>query len=500
MRQLSFEIFCEADGILRKTIQNFFDSIHFYIQRRSLFNGFFKLCMSVPESSDSILKVLYDLSVSYLHLYNKTVMVTNGSLEKRQRCGKIMINTFENERILLRDKSRLDFCSLPCIFENFDIVVNVDGSSSTEESSLLFGSLELFLSENFWMWVSLEKQQHWSNFIKERDSDSSFQFSASMIQKIYDITGYLCGHRIFSMLKYNRLRADYKLVFSEYYTSSRFDSGKTALACGMPARYLLFRQHSEGLHFCRIGNLNFIQLLQAIYMQSLTTDVLIIFNAIEPVKKVEYVIQNSIKVKEAFKASCTSLTLQLMFTEDLDLANDTFPISILYRFLITGFIRVYSKDIYQIRLSNVLMSKSGASGIRTKLLALSEVSDKNKSQTSQNITSPPIVNVNLLNSLSETSSLLTPCGKEYQNNKSGWYKRHLTTCARCLSSLDSPLPHDDAEISCILDGLIELESLEEFNDFDENIDLQETINVEIACEEEENAFDTEFVSNLLVED
>ena len=102
MRQLSSEIFCEADGILRKTIQNFFDSIHFYIQRRSLFNGFFKLCMSVSESSDSILKVLYDLSVSYLLLYNKTVMVISGSLEKRQRCGKIMINTSEIERILLR--------------------------------------------------------------------------------------------------------------------------------------------------------------------------------------------------------------------------------------------------------------------------------------------------------------------------------------------------------------------------------------------------------------
>ena len=50
----------------------------------------------------SLVAVLYDLSVSYLLLYNKTVMVISGSLEKRQRCGKIMINTSEIERILLR--------------------------------------------------------------------------------------------------------------------------------------------------------------------------------------------------------------------------------------------------------------------------------------------------------------------------------------------------------------------------------------------------------------
>ena len=126
----------------------------------------------------------------------------------------------------------------------------------------------------------------------------------------------------------------------------------------MPARYLLFRQHSEGLYFSRVENYDFIKIVQAIFMQSLTTDVLILFNSIEPVKRVQEVILNSINVQDAFKKSC--FTLQHCFIEGLNLATDKSPISFLFQFLITGFIRVYSKDIYQLRLSNVLLSKSGA--------------------------------------------------------------------------------------------------------------------------------------------
>ena len=39
---------------------------------------------------------------------------------------------------------------------------------------------------------------------------------------------------------------------------------------------------------------------------------------------------------------------------------------------------MHSKDIYQLRLSNVLLSKTGASGIRTALLALSGDAQKKK--------------------------------------------------------------------------------------------------------------------------
>ena len=118
-------------------------------------------------------------------------------------------------------------------------------------------------------------------------------------------------------------------------------------------------------------------------MQPLTTDVLILFNSIEPVKRVKEIILNSINVQNAFKKSC--LTLQHCCTEGLNLATEKNPISYLFQFLITGFIRVYSKDIYQLRLSNVLLSKSGASGVRTGLLTLSVVAEKKKKNESHEL-------------------------------------------------------------------------------------------------------------------
>ena len=67
------------------------------------------------------------------------------------------------------------------------------------------------------------------------------------------------------------------------------------------------------------------------------------------------------------------------------MATDKNPVSYLFQFLITGFIRVYSKDIYQLRLSNVLLSKSGASGVRTGLLTLSVVAEKKKKNESHEL-------------------------------------------------------------------------------------------------------------------
>ena len=232
-------------------------------------------------------------------------------------------------------------------------------------------------------------------------------------------------------------------------------------------------------------------------MQSLTTDVLILFNSDEPVNKVKQTIMNSTNVQNAFRESC--VTLQHCFTDGLDLALHKTPIAFLFQFIITGFLRVYSKDIYQLRLSNVLLSKSGASGIRTALLTLSEVSVKNK-KVAQVIAGEEHHSNIVALSVSSNSSYVCPCGKEYKKNKSGWYRRHITTCAICLSSQDIPLTAEEAQISSALEGRIELEGLEEFEDFDGEVDLQEGINLEIASEEDENTFDAEYVSNMLQEE
>lgn len=94
-------------------------------------------------------------------------------------------------------------------------------------------------------------------------------------------------------------------------------------------------------------------------MQSLSTDVLILLNSSEPVKLVHEVILNSEVVQKAFKKSC--YMLHDYFDSTIDIAKDKSAICYLFQFLVQGFIRVFSKDIYQLRLSNVLLSKTGAS-------------------------------------------------------------------------------------------------------------------------------------------
>jgi hypothetical protein len=59
---------------------------------------------------------------------------------------------------------------------------------------------------------------------------------------------------------------------------------------GLPAECMLFREDSGGLYYSKTANFNFIKIIQAIWMQCLTTDVLIIFNSQEPVKLVHTLI------------------------------------------------------------------------------------------------------------------------------------------------------------------------------------------------------------------
>jgi hypothetical protein len=82
-------------------------------------------------------------------------------------------------------------------------------------------------------------------------------------------------------------------------------------------------------------------------MQCRTTDVLIIFNAFEPVKLVHELLLNSVGVQKAFEKSCS--TLMECFDPSLNLATDVNAISYQYRSIIKEFVRVYAKDIYQLR-------------------------------------------------------------------------------------------------------------------------------------------------------
>lgn len=264
--------------------------------------------MTNPFSSQDIITLLFGLTTGYHNLYSTIVTKSSGPLEKRHRAGKLLVQKFESSRIALAEEYLEKFSNLGCTRDHLHLME--DGTlnfNRFEDSNLLFGFIEQYLYENFWKWLHVEKGLDVTNFIKERPDDESYDFSPSMLDKIYDITGYLCGARLSNLLKFNRLKSEYRFVFTEYYTHSRHPNSTMAINAGLPANYLLFRQHSEGLYFSRGANFEFIKIMQAIYMQSLSTDVLILFNSSDPVKLVHQLILNSNLVQKAFKKSCYTL-------------------------------------------------------------------------------------------------------------------------------------------------------------------------------------------------
>lgn len=321
-----------------------------------------------------------------------------------------------------------------------------------EDVNLLFGFIEQYLYENYWKWLHSSKGLHISNFIRERPNDEDYKFSPIMLDKIYDITGYLCGARLYNLMHFNRLKSEYRYLFNEYYTHSRYPNGCMAIEDKLPAQFLLFRQHSEGLYFAREGNFNLIKIMQAIFMQCLSTDVLILFNSFEPVKLVHKLILNSKTVQKLFKQSC--YMLPNIFDVEVNLAVDKSPICYLYQFLVQGFIRVYSKDIYQHRLSNVLLSKTSASGIRTALLTLSAEAQKKKNVTTTNTTTAQAVTIDKYS---------CPCGREFTGN--GWLARHIISCSIYININNTSSDHIPADhSSVILDNLLENEGLQDLGD------------------------------------
>ena len=321
-----------------------------------------------------------------------------------------------------------------------------------------------------------------------------------MLHKVYDITGYLCGHRIFNLIHLNRLRCDYKETFQKYYNYSRHPNGATALLHRLPAECILFREHSEGLYYAKNDNFTFIKIIQAIWMQSLTTDVLILFNAFDPVKLVHKVILNSKNVQSAFRISC--YMLEDHFKEGIDLAVDEYPISFLFQFIINGFVRTHAKDIYQLRLSNALLSKTGASGIRTNLLSFSAKATSSKATLDIDV----VKEISKSNNINEhkkarlAHTRKCSCGKSFV--RVSWYDKHILNCSTYLPTSSDHMSAEQAsnEDSVLINTLIELEGVAELVEFLDEDFVDKLRCAEKNMENEENRFDAAFSSHLIIDD
>lgn len=226
MPTLSYDEFMEVNGILKRTTLAMYHLKYYLLQRSVLFMSFFVKVMGNPDKCHFVTSLLHELTVGYNNLYEKVVSNVTGSLEKRMKAGKIMIQNFETSRIILQDEYRIRFASLQCVSE---FLLNVEnesfGDNPYEEINIIFGNLDSFIYKYFWEWLHKKKGMHVSNFIKERESDVNYPYTAPMLDKVYDITGYLCGARLYNMITLNRLKKDYRYVFNEYYQTCRYPNG-----------------------------------------------------------------------------------------------------------------------------------------------------------------------------------------------------------------------------------------------------------------------------------
>ena len=126
--------------------------------------------------------------------------------------------------------------------------------------------------------------------------------------------------------------------------------------------------------------------------------------------------------------------LQDHFKEGIDLAVDGNPISFLFQFIINGFIRTLAKDTYQLRLSNALLSKTGASGIRTNLLSFSAKATSSQSALDIDVVKE-ISNSNIINEHKKARVARTRecfCGRSFV--RLSWYDKHILDCSTFIST------------------------------------------------------------------
>ena len=105
------------------------------------------------------------------------------------------------------------------------------------------------------------------------------------------------------------------------------------------------------------------------------------------------------------------------------------------------------------------------------------------------------------------------CGRAFFGK--GWYARHVLSCRTHLTQKSSTTPADSAPemcdnfnqlvsnsvISLMLDNLIELEGLEEDGDYDDDDSNMHNVKLnEVNSDQEEISFDSNFASNILIDD
>ena len=255
IKELTLEVFLIEGGLFDSIFDAFRRDICFWIEReKRYFIQKFIMCFTDRLFATELQNFIFDLSLFFIKLQSSTVTSEKGSFDRRSKFAKAQVQKFEMDRVINRDL-------LKSLFLELSSIKSLDGELSN--SRILFFTLEDYVYSQVWVWISREKGMDISNFIRERPTDINFEFSLTILSKIYDITGYLCGSRVNNILKYKRTKLEYRSLFKTYYMHSK-SSYNEALENKLPAEFLFFREKSEGLFYAKTENFNFIKLMQSI--------------------------------------------------------------------------------------------------------------------------------------------------------------------------------------------------------------------------------------------
>ena len=127
----------ENSGILKSSIDLFYHCDYFLLQRNDVYMKFLTKIMTNVESCSEVINLLFVLACEYKKLYDTYVSSVTGSIEKGENAVKIMIQSFEMNRISVKDEYRLEFASLKSVAINLVDISNESlGCSAAERPCL----------------------------------------------------------------------------------------------------------------------------------------------------------------------------------------------------------------------------------------------------------------------------------------------------------------------------------------------------------------------------
>jgi hypothetical protein len=313
-----------VDAISDKAIIMLFDEIGMYTSRvpllekvAALLNDPIKLGEWTTLFREKIILKYEEIRRSHVRQYHQV------ELSKRYLVGRKVVEKFNVAQRAVSVTAKIDFRLL-----TNDIITN-------EESNLIFELIAQNLLTLYWETYMTLSNQSITSFVKEPSLTyySEYVYEALAASKLYDLAGYIAGWRFKQLIKYKSVKDEMLRFVKEFLFANFYGDKFMAEADGLPSEYLMFKQHSDGLMFCKNNLFNLIKYVNYVYMSVMSTEVMILFNSYDPPKKVFELLEGSDEVKRLFTL-CT-----------IECAGTTPPtvVSCVFKIILQGYFRYMCK-------------------------------------------------------------------------------------------------------------------------------------------------------------